>query len=71
MAKLTKNFCALLIFTESFAPLVYSYKILINAQGCQIFFAAYGQNPDKNGQNVCFFKLWPKSQDVLTMIISS
>jgi len=25
-------------------------------QGCQIFFIAYGQNPDKNGQNGCFLK---------------
>jgi len=34
------------------------------AQGCQIFFAA-------NGQNGCFLKnLWPKSQNVLTMVIS-
>jgi len=40
-------------------------------QGCQIFFAAYGQNPDKNGQNGCFLKkLWRKSQNVLTMVIS-
>jgi len=31
---------------------------------------AYGQNPDKNGQNGCFLKmLWPKLQNVLTMLI--
>jgi len=23
--------------------------------GCQVFSVAYGQNPDKNGQNDCFF----------------
>jgi len=41
-------------------------------QGCQIFFADYGQKPDKNSQNDSFLKkLWPKSQSVLTMIISS
>jgi len=39
-------------------------------QGCQIFSAAYGQNPDKKCQNGCFFKtLWPKLQNVLTMLI--
>ena len=40
-------------------------------QGCQIIFAAYGQNPDKNGQNGCFQKkLQPKSQKFLTIVIS-
>jgi len=40
--------------------------------GCQIFIAACGQNPDKKWPKWLFFeKLWPKSQNVLTMIISS
>jgi len=39
--------------------------------GLPDFFRSSWQNPDKNGQNGCFLKtLWPKSQDVLTMVIS-
>jgi len=39
--------------------------------GLPDFFVAYGQNPDKNGQNGCFLKkLWPKPQNVSTIVIS-
>jgi len=50
----------------------YTFEILRGAnQDCQIFFLAYGQNPDRNGQNGCLLKkLWPKSKYVLTMVIS-
>jgi len=42
-----------------------------HGQDCRIFFVAYGQNPNKNGQNGCFLKtLWQKSQRFLIMVIS-
>jgi len=48
-----------------------SAALLVCRTGLLDFFVAYGQNPDKNGQNGCFLKtLWSKSQNVLTMAIS-
>jgi len=39
-------------------------------QGCQIFFIAYGQNLDKKWPKWLFLKkLWPKSQNVLSLTI--